>query len=118
MPGSGADLYVHDGGFGVAAEEVLQDQVRVGTGAVGGVQEAGAVKGGEEGADGVVVGGGGERGVKGEFGGAAGVVVFVGLEGLVEFSKIVDEWAQDSVLGLVPGHLVLRDLEHFYNGIV
>lgn len=90
MPRSGTDFDVNDGGFGITGEKVLEDEVRVGSGTVGGVDESGAVKRGEEGERNVVVVlVGRERGVKRQFRGAASVV----LERFVELSRIIDERA-------------------------
>ncbi|KOM32325.1 hypothetical protein LR48_Vigan01g188100 [Vigna angularis] len=44
VPGSGADFDVHDGGFGVGGDKVLEEKVGVGAGAVGGGDDGGAVE--------------------------------------------------------------------------
>lgn len=107
VPGAGPHLHVHHGGFGVPAEEVLQDQVGVGAGAVRGLHHFGAVEGREEGQGDALVGP--ERGVKRHLPGPALVV----LERLVESSRLIHQRAHHSVLRLVPRHLVLRYLQHF-----
>jgi len=106
VPCSGADFDVHDGGFGVGRDEVLEEEVGVGAGAVGGGDDGGAVECREEGADG---GGDGEGGVEGELGGAPVVV----LQWLVELSRIVHQRTQNAVLRHVTRHLVLRHFQHF-----
>ncbi|KOM42501.1 hypothetical protein LR48_Vigan05g010500 [Vigna angularis] len=108
VAGSGADFDVHDGGFGVGGDEVLEEKVGVGAGAVGGGDDDGAMECQEEGADG---GWDGEGGVEGELGGAP--VVF--LQWRVELSRIVHQQTQNVVLCHVTRHLVLWHFQHFHS---
>jgi len=108
VPCSGPDLHVHDGGVGVGSHHVLEDEVGVGPGAVGGGDDGGAVERREEGAD---RGRHGEGGVEGELGGASVVV----LQWLVELSRIIHQRTQNAVLRHVTRHLVLRHFQHFHD---